>query len=162
MPSPPLGWGSWDELMGRALEEAVRAGEGGEVPVGAVVVAADGAVIGRGHNSPIALNDPCAHAEIMALREAARNTGNYRLEGAVLVVTLEPCLMCVGAMIHARIAGLVYGAPDPRAGAVLSVLEGLELPFAGGRIWHADRIREEECAALLRDFFQQRRNRAGM
>src|SRR5665213_3145101 len=108
-----------DELMQAALDEARRARELGEVPIGAVV-AMDGVVVGRGFNQPISAGDPTAHAELVAIREAARATGNYRLTGATLVVTIEPCLMCVGALVHARIGTLVYGAAEPRSGFVHS------------------------------------------
>jgi tRNA(adenine34) deaminase len=143
--------------MAEALAEAGRAAAQGEVPVGAVLVSAQGAILGRGRNSPETSHDPTAHAEIRALREAGLQSGNYRLDGTVLIVTLEPCLMCVGAMIHARIAGLVYGAPDPLAGAVDSLLDGLDPPFSSRRIWRLGGVAEEHCAALLRDFFSRRR-----
>src|SRR5580765_6470337 len=117
----------YDEWMAMALEEAARARAAGEVPIGAVV-ALSGAIVGRGFNQPISSGDPTAHAEIVAIREAARRIGNYRLTGATLVVTIEPCLMCVGALVHARIATLVYGAPEPRTGAVVSTVRGGELP----------------------------------
>ena len=143
--------------MRLALEEAVAAARLGEVPVGALVVDADGRIIGRGHNAPVSQADPTAHAEIAALRQAAKATGNYRLCGCTLVVTLEPCLMCLGAMTHARVAGLVYGAADARAGAVVSRMDGLELPFLRHAIWHAGEILADECAALLTDFFSKLR-----
>src|SRR6187397_3423747 len=108
-----------ERFMQAALGLAGEAALAGEVPVGAVVVA-DGEVIGRGFNRPISTHDPTAHAEIVALREAAAASGNYRLTGAALYVTVEPCLMCVGAMVHARIGTLVYGAPEPKAGAIAS------------------------------------------
>src|SRR6059058_148634 len=114
-------------MMALALAEARRAGEGGEVPIGAVV-ALEGAVVGRGFNHPIAAVDPTAHAEIVALRAAAARVGNYRLTGAILCVTVEPCLMCVGACVHARIGALVYGTSEPRTGAVVSTVRGGELP----------------------------------
>src|SRR5580765_6080597 len=108
----------YDEWMGMALEEAARARAAGEVPIGAVV-AVGGAIVGRGFNQPISSGDPTAHAEVVAIRDAARRMGNYRLTGAVLCVTIEPCLMCVGALVHARIATLVFGAAEPRTGAVV-------------------------------------------
>ncbi|SBW09470.1 tRNA-specific adenosine deaminase [uncultured delta proteobacterium] len=169
MPTPPPPWPSWEDLMREALAEARRAAPTGEispvpevppiseVPVGAVVVDAAGTIIGRGHNAPIATSDPTAHAEIAALRQAALHTGNYRLTHCVLVVTLEPCLMCVGAIVHARLAGVVFGAYDRRAGAVSSQVDGFELPLHNHRPWQAGGILEEECAALLRDFFTRRR-----
>src|SRR6266849_3130668 len=112
-----------EQIMAGALEEAGRARDAGEVPIGAVVVI-DGAVVGRGFNQPISSGDPTAHAEIVAIREAARQLGNYRLTGAILCVTIEPCLMCVGALVHARIGTLVYGASEPRSGAVISTVCG--------------------------------------
>src|SRR3954465_4404761 len=109
----------YDEWMAVALAEGGRAREAGEVPIGAIV-SLDGAIVGRGFNQPISAGDPTAHAEIVAIRAAARRLGNYRLTGAVLCVTIEPCLMCVGALVHARIATVVYGAAEPRTGAAAS------------------------------------------
>src|SRR5882672_6162841 len=114
-----------DFLMSAALEQAELARAAGEVPVGAVV-AIDGTIVGRGFNHPISGGDPTAHAEIVALREAAARVGNYRLTGATLCVTIEPCLMCVGALVHARIGTLVYGAAEPKSGAVVSIVRGGE------------------------------------
>lgn len=130
-----------------------------EVPVGAVVVAPDGRIVGRGHNSPVSGCDPTAHAEVTAIRAAARALGNYRLGGCVLVVTLEPCCMCVGAMIHARVSGCVYGAADMRAGMAGSCLDGFDLPFHNHRVWHYGGVRADCCAALLRNFFVMARKR---
>src|SRR6266581_1585326 len=113
--------------MDAALQQAAFARDAGEVPIGAVV-ALDGEIVGRGFNQPIYAGDPTAHAEIVALRDAARRVGNYRLTGAILCVTIEPCLMCVGALVHARIGTLVYGAAEPRTGAVVSTVRGGELP----------------------------------
>lgn len=128
----------------------------GEVPVGAVVVC-DGRVVGRGRNTPICSHDPTAHAEIAALRAAAQAVGNYRLSDCALYVTLEPCLMCAGAIMHARIARLVYGAPDPKTGACGSIVDA----FADRRINHHTRVERgllaQECAAVLSDFFAARR-----
>ena len=143
--------------MREALRESCLAAEAGEVPVGAVVINAHGEVVGKGHNASVATSDPTGHAEIIALRKAAITTGNYRLNGCVLVVTLEPCLMCAGAIIHARVDGVVYGTPDPRAGAVISRLDGLELAMHNHTPWHAGKILEEECATQLRDFFASKR-----
>jgi tRNA(adenine34) deaminase len=159
MPRPPAPWPSWEEVMREALAEARAAGHAGEVPVGAVVLAPDGSILGRGRNGPIGSGDPTAHAEIAALRAAAAYLGNYRLTGCFLAATLEPCLMCAGAIIHARIAGLVYGARDPKTGAVDSQLPGLELPFHNHTLWHAGVLLEEECSALLSDFFAERRKK---
>jgi len=142
--------------MAAALDEARRAGAAGEVPVGAVV-ALGGRIVGRGSNQPIAASDPTAHAEIVAIREAARVVGNYRLTGATLCVTVEPCLMCVGAMVHARIATLVFGAPEPKSGAVVSTVRGSELPGHNHRFDVVGGVREEECRALLQEFFRARR-----
>src|SRR2546425_10802238 len=115
------------ELMAAALDEARRARDAGEVPIGAVV-AIDGEIVGRGFNQPIGAGDPTAHAEMLAIRDAARRVGNYRLTGATLCVTIEPCLMCVGALVHARIGTLVFGAAEPKSGAVVSTVRGGELP----------------------------------
>ena len=145
--------------MGAALRLARAAGKRGEVPVGAVVVAG-GRVTGRGGNRPIGSCDPTAHAEMIALRRAARRTRNYRLDGSTVYVTLEPCLMCLGAMVHARIARLVYGAADPKVGATAWLRRG-----RAGRLIHRfavqGGVRAGECAALLRDFFRARRQEPG-
>lgn len=143
--------------MAEALVEARRAGAAGEVPVGAVLLAGDGTVYARAGNAVEALRDPTAHAEMLVLRQASLTMGNHRLEGCVLAVTLEPCLMCAGALAHARLAGLVYGAADRRAGAVDSCLDGLEQPFLNHRVWHMGGVCEAECSAVLRDFFEERR-----
>ncbi len=154
----PPGWSAWEELMAEALREARAAYDLAEVPVGAVVVNAQGAIIGRGRNSPIGANDPTAHAEIIAIRAACAATGNYRLPaGAILIVTLEPCLMCLGAAVHARLGGLVFGARDSKSGAVESCLNGPDLPFLNHRLPAAGGICAEECAGLLTTFFQARR-----
>ena len=146
----------FDALMAEALEEAQRAGAAGEVPIGALV-ALDGAIVGRGFNQPISSGDPTAHAEIVAIRAAATRVGNYRLTGATLCVTIEPCLMCVGALVHARIGTLVYGAPEPRSGAVVSTVRGGELPGHNHRFEVVSGVREEECRALMQAFFRDRR-----
>lgn len=147
-----------DALMGEALVEARRAADAGEVPVGAVV-AVDGVVVGRGFNQPIGATDPTAHAEIVALREAARAVGNYRLTGAVVCVTIEPCLMCVGALVHARVGTLAYGAPEPKAGAIVSAMRALEHPTLNHRFEVVAGVREEECRDLVQAFFRERRAR---
>jgi tRNA(adenine34) deaminase len=143
-------------FMLAALEEARRAGEAGEVPVGAVVVL-DGVIVGRGHNRPIGERDPTAHAEVLALRDAARWAGNYRLPGAALYATIEPCLMCAGASVLARVARLVFGAPDEKAGAVVSRARLLD----GGR-WHHEvevtgGVLADEARRLMQEFFRVRR-----
>jgi len=143
-------------MMAEAICEARRAWDAGEVPIGAVVVA-DGVVVARGYNQPIGSHDPTAHAEIVAIREAARLASNYRLTGATLYVTVEPCLMCVGALIHARIATLVYGAAEPRTGAVSSTVRGGELPGHNHRFDIVSGVSEPECRAFMQEFFKLRR-----
>ena len=142
--------------MAAALEEAHRAQAAGEVPIGALVTL-DGAIVGRGFNQPISSGDPTAHAEIVAIRDAAKRVGNYRLTGATLCVTIEPCLMCVGALVHARIGTLVYGAAEPRTGAVVSTVRGGELPGHNHRFEVVSGVREEECRVLMQAFFRDRR-----
>ena len=144
------------DFMAAALVLARVARTRGEVPVGAVVVQ-DGVVIGEGFNQPIGTNDPTAHAEIMALREAARRVGNYRLPGAQLYVTIEPCQMCVGAMIHARIARVVYGTREPKAGAIESAMRAHEHPSLNHRMEATGGVLEEECRSLIQAFFAERR-----
>jgi tRNA(adenine34) deaminase len=146
-------------LMEQALACARDAESTGEVPVGAVIVDATGAVIARAANAPIARNDPTAHAEMLALRAAGRALGNYRLPGCVLYVTLEPCAMCVGALVHARVARIVYGAPDPKTGACGSVFDLAATPKMNHRIEVTGGVRTEECGALLKQFFAARRGR---
>jgi tRNA(adenine34) deaminase len=145
-----------DTLMAAALDEARRARDAGEVPVGAVVMLGD-EIVGRGYNQPIGGGDPTAHAEIVAIRAAARHVGNYRLTGATLAVTVEPCLMCVGAMVHARVGTLIYGAPEPRTGAIVSTVRGAELPGHNHVFDIVSGIREAECRALMQEFFRGRR-----
>ena len=145
-----------DTMMAAALEEARRARGAGEVPIGAVVVM-DGEIIGRGFNQPISSADPTAHAEIVAIREAAERLHNYRLTGAILYVTVEPCLMCVGALVHARIGTLVFGAAEPRTGAVTSTVRGAELPGHNHRFEVISGVREAESRELLQAFFKERR-----
>jgi len=145
-----------EALMREALALARTAAAAGEVPVGAVV-ALDGVVVGRGHNQPIGANDPTAHAEIVAIRAAARAVGNYRLSGATLVVTVEPCLMCVGAMVHARIGTVVYGAPEPKAGALGSTIAAHELPTLNHRLQAVGGVLEGDCRELMQAFFKARR-----
>ncbi|HFD79601.1 MAG TPA: tRNA adenosine(34) deaminase TadA [Gammaproteobacteria bacterium] len=143
--------------MQYALTLARRAADQGEVPVGCVIVH-EGEIIGEGWNQPIATSDPTAHAEIVALRDAGRRRGNYRLSGATLYVTLEPCLMCAGAMVHARIARLVFGATDPKRGAVDSTAKAFETRGLNHRVEVSGGILESECATVLRDFFRERRD----
>jgi tRNA(adenine34) deaminase len=144
--------------MRLALDEARRAREAGEVPVGAVLVA-DGVVVGRGFNQPIGRLDPTAHAEIVALRAAASALANYRLVGVTAYVTLEPCLMCVGALLNARVATVVYGAPEPKWGAVRSLLS-LDSLTLTHRFEVVSGVLEADCRSLLVDFFRSRRGGA--
>lgn len=147
-----------EEFMRAALDLALQAAACGEVPVGAVLVR-DGEILGRGYNQPIGLHDPSAHAEVMAMRDAASRAGNYRLPGSTLYVTLEPCLMCVGAIMHARVAQVIFGASDLKTGAAGSVVN----LFAESRLNHHASARggllADECAALLTNFFSARRTR---
>jgi tRNA(adenine34) deaminase len=144
------------DWMGEALGLARAAARRGEVPVGAVVVR-DGVVVGRGGNAPIAASDPTAHAEIAALREAGQALGNYRLPGCELYVTLEPCAMCAGAIMHARLARLVFGARDPKTGACGSVVDLFAEPRLNHHTAVTGDVRADECGALLSDFFAARR-----
>jgi tRNA(adenine34) deaminase len=145
-----------EEALRLALDEARSASAAGEVPVGAIVVS-NGEVVGRGQNRVLRDLDPTAHAEIVALREAARALGNYRLSGCEIFVTLEPCAMCAGAMIHARLSRLVYAASDPKAGAVNSVLQVLNHPQLNHHMVVTNGELAEECGELLRSFFRERR-----
>ena len=149
-----------DLYMREALAEAFRAMANDEVPIGAVVVASDERIIGRGFNHPIGDVDPTAHAEMVALRDAARTLGNYRLSGATLYVTVEPCLMCAGALVHARIGTLVYGASEPKAGAVRSVMRALDHPAFNHRIEVVSGILEDDCRGLIQAFFNAKRQAA--
>jgi tRNA(adenine34) deaminase len=146
----------YDFLMKAALEQARFARDAGEVPIGAIVLL-DEAIVGRGFNQPISSGDPTAHAEIVAIRQAAREVGNYRLTGATLVVTIEPCLMCVGALVHARIGRLVYGAAEPRTGAIASTVFGGELPGHNHRFAIVSGVLEDECRELVQTFFRDKR-----
>jgi len=156
----PLGTsiGADQAFMRSALREARKADLEGEVPVGAVVVQGD-KVIARGHNRPLALSDPSAHAEILALRRAAKKLGNYRLNGCDLYVTIEPCAMCAGAIVQARLRRVVYGAPDPKAGACGSALAVLNHPKVNHRVELVSGILAKECAGILREFFRKRRSK---
>ena len=142
--------------MALALEEAAAAAAEGEVPVGALIVNGD-RVIARDHNRPIILIDPTAHAEILVIRAAARYVGNYRLSGTTLYVTLEPCIMCAGAVIHARIGRVVFGARDPKGGAVVSVGRVFEDTRLNHHVDFTGGVMEGQCAEILSSFFQQKR-----
>jgi tRNA(adenine34) deaminase len=144
-------------FMREALAQAALAEAAGEVPVGAIVVR-EGVVIGRGYNSPISRSDPTAHAEIVALREAAEAIGNYRLTGVRLYVTVEPCLMCVGALVHARVGTLIYGTPEPKAGAVVSAMCALNHPTLNHQVDVVSGVLAAECRAIVQNFFSARRN----
>lgn len=143
--------------MSLAFDEACAAAREDEAPVGAVLIASNGEVLAQAHNRNIILHDPTAHAEILCLREAGQKLGNHRLIGAILAVTLEPCLMCVGALIHARVAGVVFAATDPKAGALVSNLDACALPFLNHRPWVLQGVLAEDCGALLKRFFLARR-----
>jgi tRNA(adenine34) deaminase len=147
-----------EDNMRAALELARQAGAGDEVPVGAVVVL-DGEIVGRGFNQPIGRHDPTAHAEIMALRDAAARLGNYRLPGCELFVTLEPCAMCSGAIMHARIARVVYGARDPKTGVAGSVLDLFAEPRLNHHATIEGGVLGEDCGRMLSDFFAARRSK---
>ena len=145
-----------EQWMRYALNRARHAGERGEVPVGAVVVL-NGELLAEGSNEPIGANDPTAHAEIVAIRRSAETLQNYRLSGATLYVTIEPCQMCVGAMVHARIARLVYGAPEPKAGAIESAMQAHAHPSLNHRLEVRGRVLEAECREVIQQFFTGRR-----
>lgn len=145
-----------ERWMQEALTLAEKAEAEGEVPVGAIIVK-DGEIIGRGWNHPIAAHDPTAHAEIVAMRAAAQTLGNYRLTGTTLYVTLEPCPMCAGAMVHARVGRLVYGAPDPRAGSAGTVFNLTQAEALNHRLDVTGGVLAEACGGLLKGFFARRR-----
>jgi tRNA(adenine34) deaminase len=147
---------AWMEL---ALEQAALAAAAGEVPVGALVIK-DGEIVGRGHNRNLLDDDPTAHAEIVALRQAAARLGNHRLTGCTMVATIEPCSMCAGALIHARVTRLVYGASDPKAGGAGSVLQVINHPGLNHRMEVTAGVLAEKCSAILQDFFRQKRQQA--
>jgi tRNA(adenine34) deaminase len=144
-------------LMSQAILQAKEGFSSGEIPVGAILADPDGRILARAHNQPIALEDPTAHAEILALRKGGAACRNYRLNGAILVVTIEPCLMCMGAAINARIAQLVFGAHDPKAGAAGSLYDLNQDDRLNHRVEVTAGIMEEECRALMKDFFQTHR-----
>jgi tRNA(adenine34) deaminase len=145
-----------ERFMREAISLAQYAGASGEVPIGAVIVH-DGVIIGRGYNSPIATNDPTAHAEILAIREASRSLGNYRLEGTTLFVTLEPCAMCAGALVNARVTRLVFGSRDLRFGGVRSKFRIADSDLLSHRVDVSEGICGAECLQLLQAFFRARR-----
>jgi tRNA(adenine34) deaminase len=148
-----------EAFMAAALEEARRGAGAGEVPVGAVLVVGD-QIVARAFNQPITAHDPTAHAEVLVLREAARVLGNYRLTDATVYVTVEPCLMCVGALVHARVREVVYGAAEPKTGALVSTLKALESPGLNHRFIVTPGVLEDECRSIIQEFFRQKR-RAG-
>ncbi|MDY7001732.1 MAG: tRNA adenosine(34) deaminase TadA [Thermodesulfobacteriota bacterium] len=156
-PILPPGWDNWEQIMKLALKQARIGEKKGEVPVGAVVLDKNGQILAKTYNAPISQNDPSAHAEILSLRKAGKKIGNYRLTGCVLAVTCEPCLMCLGALVHARVAGLVFGARDPKAGAVVSRMQGTELEFLNHCFPVLEGVLAQECGDLLSRFFQVRR-----
>jgi tRNA(adenine34) deaminase len=143
--------------MRLAMVQARKALRLGETPVGALVADASGRILGRGFNKPVSSHNPLAHAELFALAQAGRYLKNCRLKHCFLITTLEPCLMCSGAAIHARVEGVIYGARDPKAGCAESRLEALDFPFHNHRPWHLGGILEKECAELLSGFFSGRR-----
>jgi tRNA(adenine34) deaminase len=145
--------------MEQALEQAALAAAGGEVPVGAIVIK-DGQIIGRGHNRNLLENDPTAHAEVVALRDAAARIGNHRLTGCVMFATIEPCAMCAGALVHARISRLVYGASDPKAGAAGSVLQVVNHPGLNHRMEITAGVLAGRCSEVLQRFFREKRQQS--
>ena len=142
--------------MRAALAEAGRGLQAGEVPIGAVAVVS-GEIVARAFNQPIGAVDPTAHAEVLVLRDAAKRVGNYRLTGATIYVTVEPCLMCVGALIHARVSEVVYGATEPKAGAIVSIIRAHETPGLNHRFAVTGGVLETECRELIQQFFRDRR-----
>ena len=151
-----LGRMSHEDYMRAALEQAQLAIEAGEVPVGAVVVL-DGHIVARAFNQPIRAVDPTAHAEVLALRAAAQHAGNYRLTGATLYVTVEPCLMCVGALVHARVREAVFGTVEPRSGALVSTVRGHEIAGLNHRVTVTGGVLEAKCRDLIQQFFRDKR-----
>jgi len=147
---------SHETFMEAAIEQARRGAEAGEVPIGAVLVV-NGAIVSRAYNQPITSVDPTAHAEVIVLREAARAAGNYRLTDATVYVTVEPCLMCVGALVHARVREVVYGAAEPKTGALVSSIRALESPGLNHRFAVTGGVLEEQCRTLVQEFFRARR-----
>ena len=144
------------DYMRAALEQARLALSAGEVPIGAVLVI-DDRIVARAFNQPIRAVDPTAHAEVLVLREAARAIGNYRLTDATVYVTVEPCLMCVGALVHARARELVYGAPEPKTGAIVSVMRALDVPGLNHRFAVTSGVLEDDCKEIIQQFFRDKR-----
>jgi tRNA(adenine34) deaminase len=145
-----------DDFMRSALDEARRGLSAGEVPIGAVLVI-DDRIVARAFNQPIGAVDPTAHAEVLVLREAAHAVGNYRLTDAIVYVTVEPCLMCVGALVHARVREVVYGAPEPKSGALVSAFRGLDVPGLNHRFSTTGGVLEDECRGIIQQFFREKR-----
>ncbi|HVG54329.1 MAG TPA: tRNA adenosine(34) deaminase TadA [Vicinamibacterales bacterium] len=145
-----------EDYMHAALEQARLGLAAGEVPIGAVIVIGDD-IVARAYNQPITTVDPTAHAEVLALRAAAAQIGNYRLSGSRLYVTVEPCLMCVGALVHARVGEVIYGAPEPRSGALVSMVRGHEFPGLNHRTTVTGGVLEADCRDLIQTFFRDRR-----
>lgn len=148
---------AWEDLMLQALDAAKNAAGLREVPVGAVLLDQEGKLLSKACNAPVSSNDPTAHAEIRCLRQACELAGNYRLPGTIMAVTLEPCLMCAGALTHARVAGVVYGTADPRTGALESRLQLQQQAYLNHFFWIKAGVLQDQCAALLQDFFRKRR-----
>lgn len=155
-PDPPPG-NSWRSMMDVAFQEACKAASCGETPIGAALFTAHGELIAKAFNQPISENDPTGHAEVICLRKAAQKIGNYRLNDTIMAITLEPCLMCTGALIHARVAGIVIGVRDPKAGAFVSNLDGADLSFTNHKLWFVDGIMKDECKGVLTRFFLEKR-----
>jgi tRNA(adenine34) deaminase len=145
-----------EDFMAAALAEARFGLDAGEVPIGAVLVVG-GEIVARAYNQPIGAADPTAHAEVLVLREAARRIGNYRLTGATVYVTVEPCLMCVGALVHARVQQVIYGAAEPKTGALVSTVNAAALPGLNHRFAVRGGIMEDECRDLIQQFFREKR-----
>jgi tRNA(adenine34) deaminase len=146
------------KYMQMALQEAKNAGQNGEVPIGAILVSESGETLGRGANSVIRHADPTAHAEMLAIREASRHAGNYRLTGTRLYVTIEPCIMCMGAVIHARVHTLIFGAPDPKWGAAGSLIDFSQDRRLNHQVVVVAGVMENRCRDIMQDFFRSRRN----
>ncbi len=156
VPDPPHGY-TWEELMRIALEEAHKAKKCEEIPVGAVIIHKNGEILAKAHNRSRTNTDPTAHAEILALQEAAKKIDNFRLLNSFIVVTLEPCIMCLGAIREARIEGIIFGAYDKEIGAVTSLLDGTELALHNPKPWFMGGIEEDKCKEILQNFFKERR-----